>query len=66
MPVEQGADIAPEGRDPAGVGRVQTVGQGNEGVEVGAGVRRPDPQGSVQMTPSSRPIFANASSAKSI
>jgi hypothetical protein len=45
---------------------MEPVWQGDEGVEVRAGTDRLDLEGSVQMTPSSRPIFAKASSEKSI
>ncbi len=66
LAVQQEADVAAERGDPAWIRPLQAVRQGDECVEVPAGSDRPDLEGSVQMTPSSRPIFANASSAKSI
>ena len=65
-PVKKCAVVRDQRRNPVGVRRVEPVWQGDEGVEVLAGVDRPDLEGSVQMTPSSRPIFAKASRAKSI
>ena len=63
---EQGADVQTQRRDPDRVPRVQPVGQVDEAVEVGPVPDRRDLEGSVQMTPSSRPICAKVSSAKSI
>lgn len=65
--VEQLPDLGLERRDPGRVVAVQAVGEVDEAGEIAPGLDAPDDRrGVVQMTPSSLPIFANASSAKSI
>lgn len=65
--VEQLPDLGLEGRDPDGVLPMQPVGEVNEAGEVAPRLDAPDDRrGVAQMTPSSLPIDANASSAKSI
>jgi hypothetical protein len=60
---EQGGHVPTQRRDPERVPRVKSVGQIDEAPEVGRAARRTDAHGSGQMTPSSRPMRAKASSA---
>jgi len=59
---EQGSDIPTQRRDPERVPRVESVGQVDEALEVLRAARRVDAHDSGQMTPSSRPMRAKASS----
>jgi hypothetical protein len=63
--IEEGGDIPTQRRDPERVPRVQPVGQVDEALEVPSVPRRADAERWGQMTPRSRPMRANCSSAKS-
>ena len=63
---EEGCDVPTQRRDPERVPRVESVGQVDEALEVPSVTRRADAQRWGQMTPRSRPMRANCSSAKSI
>src|SRR6185437_6445524 len=64
--VEQEGHVPTQRRDPERVPRVQPIGQIDEAVDLAPLARRVDAQRRGQMTPKSRPIRANCSSAKSI
>ena len=60
---EEERHVPTQRRDPERVPRVESVGQIDEPLEVPSAARRADAQRLGQMTPSSRPIRANCSSA---
>ncbi len=67
LAVEELADLRLEGRDPVSIPPMQAVGKVDEAGEVAPGLDAPDGRrDSGQMTPSSLPMRAKASSAKSI
>src|SRR3990172_5803270 len=62
---EQRGHVNAQRGDPEGVAPVQAVRELDEAVEIGLRADRPGGHPAQENTPSSRPIFANASSAKS-